>query len=460
MHYMKGLFTLICVMVAVAACTEARGQHAPADESQSEKLQNLYAEQKAEIEALRSELKTERDLREKQKALLESLVRRFDELAASMGQRAGADAAKPAAIVPAVLQTSQTVEKAVAGQTSETTPKQQSDKANVVENGFGKIKFTGFIQGWYAAGDQGFGNTFRLRRAEMRFTGDLLPKVKWTVMFDLAKALSVNTTSTAINGTPVVRSVGVSQASRIFQEAYITLGYHKRANVSIGQFKIPLSQEGLQSTSTLDTVERALFLSDRSRGGGLGDARDLGVMLYGPLNSQVEYQFGVFNGTGESQNDVDQNKQKAFVGRLVFKPRAIKGLQIGTSGAWADRTQTLNPRHHRLGTELLYQRDRLRVKSELMTGIDGDVHRRGYYAHVGYRFWPKVEPIFRFDVFDPDTGRESTAATATERDFITGFNYYIKENNFKLQFNYLRKTFANSVTPSRNLFLVNLQTAW
>jgi len=48
----------------------------------------------------------------------------------------------------------------------------------------------------------------------------------------------------------------------------------------------------------------------------------------------------------------------------------------------------------------------------------------------------------------------------TERDFITGFNYYIKENNFKIQLNYTRKTFANSVTPSRDLFIANLQTAW
>jgi hypothetical protein len=95
-----------------------------------------------------------------------------------------------------------------------------------------------------------------------------------------------------------------------------------------------------------------------------------------------------------------------------------------------------------------------------MMGIDGDIHRYGYYAHFGYRLQPKLEAIFRYDVFDPNTGSEATALSVTERDYIGGLNYYIHENNLKLQVNYLRKTFANSITPSRDVVLVNLQTAW
>jgi phosphate-selective porin len=287
-----------------------------------------------------------------------------------------------------------------------------------------------------------------------------MPDVKWSVMFDPAKALSVNTTSTSINGTPVVRSVNVNQASRVFQEAYIQLTHFKQANFQMGQFKIPLSQEGLQSTAALDTIERALFMSDRARGGTFGDTRELGAMVYGPLGKQFDYQAGVFNGAGETLNDVDSNNEKAFAGRFVFHPTAIKGLSIGTSGLYAPNTTTLNPRHERLGFESVFQRDKLRLKSEFMMGIDGDIHRRGWYAHAGYRFAPKFEGIFRYDTFDPDTGRETTSASVTERDYITGFNYYIRENNFKIQFNYTRKTFANNITPSRDLFIVNLQTAW
>jgi len=53
-----------------------------------------------------------------------------------------------------------------------------------------------------------------------------------------------------------------------------------------------------------------------------------------------------------------------------------------------------------------------------------------------------------------------SALNVTERDYIAGFNYQVKENQVKFQFNYLRKTFANGIVPSRNLFLANLQTSW
>jgi hypothetical protein len=61
---------------------------------------------------------------------------------------------------------------------------------------------------------------------------------------------------------------------------------------------------------------------------------------------------------------------------------------------------------------------------------------------------------------DPDRRLETNALNVTERDYIMGVNYYIHEDNVKLQFNYLRKTFENGISPSRNLFLVNLQTSW
>ena len=145
---------------------------------------------------------------------------------------------------------------------------------------------------------------------------------------------------------------------------------------------------------------------------------------------------------------------------MVFKPSFIKGLQIGGSGAFSSGPRTGENRRDRLGAEVVYEWERLRVKGELMTGVDGDIHRRGHYAHFGYRFHSKVEAIFRYDVFDPNIRIENNEATELERDYIGGINYYIKDNNFKLQFNYIRKTFAAQISPSQNVFLVNLQTSW
>lgn len=462
---MKSLIlAMLITCLFAAAGRNVSGQQvsssSPPQASEIEAIRRLLDEQKAEIELLRSELRKETELRSQQQALLESMMQRFESLVASLPKAAAAD--QPATVDMASQNKNPAAQPNNLAVTTSVvkTAAPQATPPGVVESGFGRIKFTGLLQGGLVSGDEGVNDTFRVRRAELRFTGDILPKLKWSVMFDLAKALSVNTTTSTINGTPVIGSVSVNQPSRIFQEGFITYAHSKKANFQIGQFKIPLSQEGLQSTATLDTVERALFLTDRSRGGGLGDARDIGAMLFGALHKQVDYQIGIFNGVDESQNGPDQNDQKAVVGRIVFRPSFIEGLQIGGSGAYGTAPRSPNPRRDRLGGELVYQRGKVRVKSELMTGINGDTHSRGYYAHFGYRIQPKLELIFRYDTFDPNIRLDTTGANVNERDYLSGVNYFFKNNNLKLQLNYVRRTFANGVVPSKNLFLANLQTSW
>ena len=439
-------------------------EESPQSSVEIERLNRQIEEQRAEIKKLREELKEESEQRKQQQKLLEALSQKLDKLDTSLAEVTKTTTDRKVEIVPAVLEKPKPDEKttaAVVNQTQNDKTAKQADKPqNAVEAGFGKVKFNGLFQGWYQGGNEGFNDSFRIRRAELKFTGDLLPKVRWTVMLDLAKALSLNTTPTVINGTPVIRDVSINQSGRILQEAFITLSYFKRANVNFGQFKLPISQEALQSSSALDTVERALFLTDRGRGGGLGDVRDFGVMIFGPLSSEVDYQFGVFNGSGETQNDVDRSDQKAIAGRIVYRPNFIKGLQIGTSGVWGNGNRSTNPRRDRLGGELVYQREKFKFKTEYMIGVDSDIHRRGYYVHFGYRFLPQLEGIFRIDSFDPDTRREINSTNLAEYDYIGGINYYIKDNNLKLQINYLRKTFTGSFIRSRNQLLVNLQTSW
>jgi len=440
------------------------GFETPPDSAEIERLNRQIEEQKNELKKLREELKEEAELRRRQQQTLEILMQKLDKLDASLAEVTRTPTDRKIETVPAVSEKEKPAETSTAAVTTDAktvqdqtpTPAKQADKPrNAVESGFGKIRFNGLLQGWYAGGNRGFNDTFRIRRAQLRFTGDLMPNVRWTVMVDVAKSLSLNSSTTNIDGTPVVNSVSVNQASRILQDAYITLSHFKRANVQFGQFKLPVSQEALQSSSALDTVERALFLQNR-----LGDVRDFGVMVFGSLNSQLDYQIGVFNGSGEVQNETDRSDQKAIAGRFVYRPDFIKGLQIGTSGVWGNGNRSTNSRRDRLGAELVYVRDKFKFKSEFMKGVDGVVHRRGYYAHFGYRFIPKLEGIFRFDMFDPDIRRENSSSTVTERDFITGVNYYFKDNNFKLQINYLRKTFTGTIVPSRNQLLVNLQTSW
>ena len=318
------------------------------------------------------------------------------------------------------------------------------------------LTFNGLVQAWYAAGTQGFRDSFRIRRTEIAFNGQITNKARWQVMIDPSKTLALDTISVAIGDTRALAGAAVSQSTRLLQNAVITFDYNPKVRVSIGQFKLPLSLEGQQSSGRLDTIERALFASDRARGGAFADVRDIGIMVHGG-SSRVDFQGGVFNGIAETQNEVDRNDQKALAGNLVFRP--LKGLHVGASGAWGNGGGD-RPRRDRAGAEIQLLRGPFTARSELMTGHDGAIRRRGAYGHVGYRFTPKLEGVLRIDSWDPDTGSEGTPSTVGERDYVAGMNLFLSRHNLKLQANYLRKTFRDGVVPARDVFLVNTQTFW
>lgn len=436
----------VCFLLLFVPATLKAQESGPAD---VESLRKKIEAQETQIRLLQESLQRQSEMLQQQQAVLESLKQKLDPAAPS--------AVQAAQIAPPRNDQQRTDQNQRPGQGQQGQQvRGQRQPGEPVEAGAGRIRFDGLLQGWFASGDKAFRDTFRLRRAQLRFTGDINSNVRWVVMLDAAKALSVSNSFTDINGLPAVIESRVDQFSRILQDAYIRLDYSDKARVEMGQFKVPISLEMNQQASSLDTVERALFISDPR---GIGVARDLGVMVRGRVLPQLDYQFGVFNGSGESQNEVDRNQRKAFIGRVAFRP--FRGLQLGASGAWAgDGSRLDSPRRDRLGGEVLFNRDKFRIKSEVMALVDSDVHRLGYYAHFAYRVAPRFEPIFRFDSFDPNTGIENRAIGATERDYIAGFNYFLAESRVKLQMNYLRKTFDNGLLPSRNLVLVNLQTSW
>lgn len=448
---MRNINIVILVALFLIANSEIRPQQfmpTPPKDERIQKLEQRLEEQERRFKLLQDALKQQSETIARQQTEIENLQ-------SKIGQTEISPVVTNTVAETETLNSTGTQPTASTGVAAKTQPKD----LDPVESGFGKIKFDGLMQAWYSAGND-TKNTFRLRRAEMKFSGQLLPDVRWTLMIDPSKSLSINKTTTLINGIPVITDVGVNQSSRILQDAFITLDQIKNVRIDVGQYKIPLTLEGLQSSATLDTVERALFMSDRSRGGELGDIRDFGIQFSGPLGKSLNYQIGVFNGTGENQNRSDTNQEKAVIGRFVFKPQLVKGLQFGASGAWSNSDRVTNPRRDRAGGELYYSNGKIKFKTEVMGGVDGDLHRLGYYTHFGYKITPKIETVFRIDWFDPDRRRETNSANVSELDYVSGFNYFIKENNFKFQFNYVRKTFNNGIQSSRNLFLANLQTSW
>ena len=147
----------------------------------------------------------------------------------------------------------------------------------------------------------------------------------------------------------------------------------------------------------------------------------------------------------------------ALAASVVVRP--VAGLHHGSSGAWGNGGFD-RPRRDRLGAEVQFTRGPLTLRSELMTGHDGGLRRRGAYGHVGYRFSRHVEGVARVDAWDPDIDTDAAPSSVSERDYIAGLNVFLSQHNLKLQANYLRKTFHDDVLPARGVFLVNTQTFW
>jgi hypothetical protein len=307
------------------------------------------------------------------------------------------------------------------------------------------ITFGGLLQGWYSSGNSGFDDTFRIRRAELKFTGHAPARVNWTLMIDPAKLIPPN--------------AHPHKAGMMLQDAFVTLSLHERLNVNVGRFKIPLSLEGLQSSADLDT-ERAMFMVDRARGGAYGDIRDIGVMAYGPLTRSLDYQVGFFDGAGSSQIPPDRHDPKAIAGRLVYRPGFLPGLQVGASGVRENEVAAAHGRRTRLGTDVLYVTGLVTLQAEYMTGTDLSLAREGYYTHFAYRLAPRWEAIVRYDAWDPDTHQEHTRASVTERDYIAGISYLVAGGHAKLQFNCVHKTFNDNIVNPIDLAQLRLQTSW
>lgn len=93
-----------------------------------------------------------------------------------------------------------------------------------------------------------------------------------------------------------------------------------------------------------------------------------------------------------------------------------------------------------------------------MRGWDGNVGRLGYYGLGSYRV-KELELTGRYDVWDRDLDRESSAADVLERDFTVGLNYYLTGNGVRAQANVTRRTFGG-VLPAATVIQTGLQTAW
>jgi len=246
-------------------------------------------------------------------------------------------------------------------------------------------------------------------------------------------------------------------------DGYINYTLDDYFKVTAGQYKIPFSLENQIADDKSESIERSQVveaLVARSTDViGNQNGRDIGLQISGSLLGKkgqylLEYYAGLFNGQGI--NVSDKNKPKDFSGRVVLHP--VKGIDFGGSyyngyDIWGASTKPQV--RTRYGAELKLNYQALGLSTEYISGRDGLVTRKGWYALLGYYIIPeKLQPIVKYDSYNPNQG----LSNLTSKAYTLGVNYFF--NNWtKLQVNYTLKR-EEVVQIPNDLFEVQLQIAF
>jgi phosphate-selective porin len=309
----------------------------------------------------------------------------------------------------------------------------QSGFAEFIESGFGKIKLNGLMQFWYQNDNAGTPkDTFRIRRAEIKLGGEIESGiVSWAVMIDPAQIREDTDRKSPL------------------QDFIITLTPYKFCSIDFGQYKVPFGMEGLESSAKLDVIERSALATEFK----WTDYRDIGFTIRGDFkvgNIKIHPAVGIFN--GEGGNKLDVNSSKDFVGRLIVKPTEMIHLGIAHYNGKSDKTKLDNIR---TGIEIKFENEPFTVYGEYAIGKSNEKNKQTYYLTLGYKITNSLQVVLRYDWYDPDI---DTKDDEKHEDTI-GLNYFIKEHNAKIQFNYIYRG-EKPLTVDNNIVRINIQISY
>lgn len=304
-----------------------------------------------------------------------------------------------------------------------------------------QLQFWTYGQSTRVKDEQDLTAGFRLRRAELRVKGEIVPKVfAFNVMVDPSRALELDNKQLAVTGpdpsAPSPGSVTAAQPSgpiTILQDVILTY-VSEYADVSFGQFKLPIGYEAYNSTAKLVMPEFAQvtrYFSAR---------RDLGVKVDKKLGDYVYYRVDLLNGAGQNRLDNDDQKD----GALRVEAYPFAGLTLGVAGYAGLNRRHSSATKDRVEADLKLERAGALLQAEYIRGWDGATGKNdparakahGFYAAAGYKVTPQLQPVVRVGYLNPHIGTEVAKPTlANDRmwSYEAGVNYFIEGSDLELQ---------------------------
>ena len=233
------------------------------------------------------------------------------------------------------------------------------------------------------------------------------------------------------------------------QDAYIATNRIPHHRIILGNTRPAVGYEGSQSPYTLPFINR----SQISR--NFGTVRKFGLRVVGNYDF-VDYDLGALSSDTFFSSFFPGAE---FDGWVNFKPLAKTDGKYGklvTGGGI-----TAGKRHSDFfvaGAYAGYEYKKFTTRFEWAhsngsNGLAGLTTNKatGFYTTVAYKITPKVQVLFRYDEFDPNTD----IAHNKSREYTTGINYFIKGQAVKLILNYI--FCQNQSRPDSHKILVGTQ---
>jgi phosphate-selective porin len=284
------------------------------------------------------------------------------------------------------------------------------------------VQIGGLVQVQGEAGDRGdsrfstSNSRIFLRRARVNVSGRFVEELSFRAELELAGSLA-----------------DASAVRAQLTDAYLTWNRFDSANVRVGQFKTPFGFEQLYLDPRLYTIERSL-VSDR-----LTPGRQIGAQIGGEwLYERINYAVGVFNGNGTNSNfnDNDRFMTVARLSVVPFSGRLFDHPSRWLVGADGFRTRDSNNqfsgRRSAVGVDTQFELGRFELWGEVLRETFEPInasrfHSSGGYGQAAFYIVPdKLQLVGRYERLTSD--RESTL----------GLNYYLRQHDVKLQFDFVR----------------------
>lgn len=307
-----------------------------------------------------------------------------------------------------------------------------------------KVKIFGYLQTQY---DYTFNdineNTLKFKRARIGVRGNIDNDFSYYFMLE---------------ASPFIGGVG----SAYLMDAFVTYHKYNWAKISAGSFKQPFGLEVNTPCNNLTTIDRSI-VSDQL----VAPQRDFGLIILGG-NKYTKFNYAVALMNGRGLNVVDNNSKKDIIGRVSYK--LFDFMTIGGSFRYGypnnnDDTRTT------YGAEMALKLNNFKIQGEYIYD-EGDYNRAagggcgsepvelgekrdGAYIMVSYDTKWKVQPVFKYEYFDPNI---DVKKIGYQEMMTIGANYFINDK-VRIQLNY-QAHIETYINVDNDMLLAQIQIKW